>query len=384
MASDQVPKEVTRHISREVERELWARAAGRCQFDGCNRPLYKSPVTQESVNIAEKAHIYSFSEHGPRGWGPLKWKPAALNHTSNLMLVCHDCHKTIDGRKDGGRYPAALLQRWKSEHEARVYRVTGIAPNRKSQVVLYGANIGGNASPLQPGQANLALFPDWYPADERAIELSMSWTGEDRESEFWRTESENLDRCFDRMVRPRVAEDAHFSVFGFAPIPLLIKLGALLTDKVAAQVYQLHREPHQSWKWIDGDYPLDYHVLEPQVIDGPPALILSLSAKITRERVTSVVGNGVTIWELAIESPNNDFLKTPQHLSEFRTKCRKIVALITKIHGANCELSIFPAVPVACAVELGRIRMPKADSPWLIYDQQNQHGAFVPVLRIGG
>ena len=55
---------------REVERELWARAAGRCQFDGCNRPLFKSPVTQEQVNISEKAHIYSFSENGPRGWGP--------------------------------------------------------------------------------------------------------------------------------------------------------------------------------------------------------------------------------------------------------------------------------------------------------------------------
>ena len=63
-------EEVTRHIKREVERELWARAAGRCQFDGCNRPVFKSPVTQEPVNISEKAHIYSFSKIGPRGWGP--------------------------------------------------------------------------------------------------------------------------------------------------------------------------------------------------------------------------------------------------------------------------------------------------------------------------
>ena len=65
-------KEVTRYIKKEVERELWARAAGRCQFNGCNRILYKSPVTQERVNISEKAHIYSFSEDGPRGWGPFK------------------------------------------------------------------------------------------------------------------------------------------------------------------------------------------------------------------------------------------------------------------------------------------------------------------------
>lgn len=109
-------KEVTRHIKREVERELWARAAGRCQFSGCNRLLYKSPVTQEPVNISEKAHIYSFSEQGPRGWGPFKKHRSGLNHTSNLMLVCHDCHKKIDKEKDGGRYRAQLLIKWKEEH----------------------------------------------------------------------------------------------------------------------------------------------------------------------------------------------------------------------------------------------------------------------------
>jgi len=45
--------------------------AGRCQFNGCNRVVYRLTVTQEPVNISEKAHIYAFSEKGPRGWGPL-------------------------------------------------------------------------------------------------------------------------------------------------------------------------------------------------------------------------------------------------------------------------------------------------------------------------
>ena len=102
--SKQNIKEVTRYIKKEVERELWARAAGRCQFNGCNRILYKSPVTQERVNISEKAHIYSFSEDGPRGWGPLKWNLQGLNNVANLMLMCHDCHKKIDQDKEGKKY----------------------------------------------------------------------------------------------------------------------------------------------------------------------------------------------------------------------------------------------------------------------------------------
>jgi hypothetical protein len=136
------PDDVTRYIKREVERELWARAAGRCQFAGCNRLLYKSPVTQEPVNISEKAHIHSFSKDGPRGWGPFITNKEQLNDVPNLMLVCHDCHEKIDKEKDGGRYSAKLLQEWKLKHEKRIAIVSGVDPKKNSHVLLYGANIG--------------------------------------------------------------------------------------------------------------------------------------------------------------------------------------------------------------------------------------------------
>ena len=62
-----MPKEVTRSIPVSVQCLLWGKAAGRCEFSGCNQPLWKSSVTQEQINIAEKAHIYSFSGEGARG-----------------------------------------------------------------------------------------------------------------------------------------------------------------------------------------------------------------------------------------------------------------------------------------------------------------------------
>ncbi len=117
-------KILSRQIRHDVERRLWALAAGRCEFHGCNRPVFKSPVTQEHVNILEKAHIYSFAEKGPRGHGPLKKNQ--INDISNLMLVCHDCHKKIDQDKKGIRYSAKLLQTWKQEHEKRIAIVTGV------------------------------------------------------------------------------------------------------------------------------------------------------------------------------------------------------------------------------------------------------------------
>ncbi len=377
-------KEVTRYIKREVERELWARAAGRCQFNGCNRVVYRSPVTQESVNISEKAHIYAFSDKGPRGRGPFKWNLDGLNDVANLMLMCHDCHKKIDRKKDGDRYQAPLLIKWKEEHERRIDVVTGVNPGKKSYIVLYGANIGEETSLLQPAHAKWAVFPKWYPVEERPVTLAMTWEGKDDEPGYWETEEQNLARNFERRILPLMEDGSHFSIFGFAPIPLLIRLGAFFTDKTAVQVYQLQREPEQTWQWEDEVRRSDYTLVEPDSFDHPPALVLSLSATINRERITSVLGPDVSIWELTIPRPNNDFLKTTAQLSEFRRVCRELMVRIAEKHGNKESLSIFPAIPVACAVDLGRIRMPKAEMPWVIYDQNNNRSTFVKALGIGG
>jgi hypothetical protein len=40
-------------------------------------------------------------------------------------------------------------------------------------------------------------------------------------------------------------------------------------------------------------------------------------------------------------------------------------------------------MPAALAVEFGRIRMPKADLPLLIYDENRETGGFKPALTIG-
>ena len=133
-------------IKYTVERELWGRAAGRCQFSGCNKILYRSSVTQETVHSAEKAHIYSVSEQGPRGWKDSNGSSKILNDIYNLMLLCSECHCKIDQKNTGGSYTAELLQRWKREHELRVEIVTGIDSDKKSHVILYVANIGKEES----------------------------------------------------------------------------------------------------------------------------------------------------------------------------------------------------------------------------------------------
>jgi len=381
-----VIRRITRNIPRETERLLWACAAGRCQFSGCNRILYRSPVTRETVNISEKAHIYSVSKDGPRGWGLFASKKHDLNHASNLMLVCHDCHKTIDQDKSGERYSADLLSEWKRQHELRVAVVTGIHPDKKSHVVLYGANIDEQHSPLHPSAAVEAMFPDRYPAGARPINLSMSCTHEELTSAYWMTEANHLRRVFDRDIRPRIQEanPCHFSLFCLAPQPLLILLGTLFSDRVPVDVYQLHREP-QTWKWCSHPEGFSFKVSEPENVDCDPVLIVSLSDRVGRDRITSILTSNVSIWELSVPDCHNDFLRSQAQLTMFREALRKLIISIKEAHGQSQPLKIFPAMPIACAVELGRVRMPKADMPWIIYDQNNKAGRFIETIpMIGG
>ena len=106
--ADEPRKVTSRDISRSIESMLWGRAAGRCEFQGCNQELYKSRITQEPVNIAQKAHIYAFSSAGPRG--NRRAARASLNAIENLMLVCGACHTTIDKQWTRKRYTVAMLQ----------------------------------------------------------------------------------------------------------------------------------------------------------------------------------------------------------------------------------------------------------------------------------
>ena len=378
------PFKLIRALKRDVERELWGRASARCEFSDCNRLLYKSPVTQEAVNLAEMAHIYSFSKNGPRGWGIFTLMPAALNDVGNLMLVCHDCHKKIDQDKTGERYSADLLKKWKSEHETRVRIATGITANKRSHVVLYGSRIGDENSPLQTAVAFDAMFPDWNPAEDRSVNLSMNSALDDSTNEFWIAQAAHLRKEFNRHIRARIdeAQPNHFSVFALASQPLLILLGSLFTDKVPAVVYQPHREP-KTWKWKSHPDGFAFRITEPMDKTGNPALVFSLSAKITPERVESVLDGRISIWEMTIDQPHNDFLRSEAQLSMFREAVRKLMVAIQAGHPNATDLKVFPAMPVSCAVEFGRVRMPKADLAWVIYDQNPKHQKFIQTITIG-
>lgn len=382
-------KEITRYIGVPTQCMLWGRAAGRCEFNGCNKILYRSTVTQELANLAEKAHIYSFSEEGPRGRGKFAKNEKDLNNLENLMLVCESCHKVIDTVQKTEKYNADLISGWKKEHEQRVEVVTGITSDKKTHVIFYESNIHKNSSRLDKREAYDAIFPDHYPVSPEPIRLSMDWKAQDNQDSFWTTESNNLNEEFTSKIEPLLREreqpTLHFTLFALASMPLLIKLGSLFTDKVNVNVRQRLREP-ATWRWQEAPTDFDFVIKEPENFDHPPVLIFSLTDKIEHKRVFDVLRTEVSIWEMTADEQfrGSNMIISSEQLGIFRTKVRNLLNRIRKEHGLATTLSIFPTMSISCSIELGRVRMPKVEMPWDIYDHNSDAKAFIKTITLGG
>lgn len=339
-------------------------------------------MTQRELNVAQRAHIRSFSRFGPRGRQGLSKE--LLNSASNLMLVCHQCHVDIDSGDGPQIYPSELLLHMKRKHEERVELVTGIAADSSSHILLYGSNIGDQSPYLSFRQAATAMMPARFPASRNAFVLQMSNVAlADLEQTFWANEDENLKRLFEKRVREPLSEpggERHLSVFALAAQPLLVRFGTLLGDIAEVDVYQRHREP-QTWTWPASAEPLKFEVVEPLTSDGTPALLVDISGRVTEDRIHRVLGEGASIWRLTVASPHNDIIKSRDHLAAFRAAARPLFSTIKEKHGQNTPLHVFLVAPVSVCVELGRVRMPKADMPWLLYDHHNVHG-FKSVLNL--
>lgn len=368
-------------VSPRSRQTLWTRSCGRCQF--CNEQLLGDWLSgKDELNNGYVAHIVAESPGGPRG-NPIR-SPQLADDVNNLMLLCNAHHRLIDGHDTWQDYPEALLLQMKVAHETRIDIVTGIAPERASRVLLYSARVGEHDCPARLDLAKAAMLPDRFPDAREPISLDLPRCDfADHEPEYWEFQPANLRRQFERKVRDQLADGhiKHLSVFALAPQPLLIELGRLLSDIPAVTVHQLHREP-QGWDWRDSREPPVFKTSQRDGLGDKVALILSLSATITDERIEAVLGDA-PIWRITVAKPDRDVIHQREDLGRFRETVRRTLDQIKAVHGQDATIHVFPAMPLSAAVELGRVWMPKADLPLLIYDENRALGGFEARLTIG-
>lgn len=371
-----------RYIRPEVERLLWGVAAGRCEFEGCNKVLYRHEVTGESDNYAEKAHIYAVNPGGARFCPDSE---GFKNSIKNLMLVCPQCHITIDRNEQ--RYSPEVLFDMKRKHEVRTYTLTSIGAEMKSHMVYYTANIAGSNLSINDGDARSALASfGRFPTDDSPIDLAQRGNLiTDNEDVFYFANVDNLRRAVKSRVSDIVSAGESIALFALAPQPLLMYLGNLLNDKYNVMVFQCHRRDNDKWSWSKSSGSIQFRTVFPEenATAIKIALVFSLSSNILPERVYSVLGNDVLIYSMTIDEPNRNFVTDPDVMDNFVAKSREVMEAIKQRHGKTADINIFPAMPASLAIRFGMDYMGKTDNPLVIYDEQPEKG-FVKALTLGG
>lgn len=365
-------------IPQPVVCKLWSKAGGRCHL--CNKPLYEDDLTFYTINKSHIAHILSWTPNGPR----YEAGRSELLRTdfSNLMLVCMDHNKLFDVGAAVGEYTEERLLNIKKEHEDRIDIATSIIPENQTTPLVYMSKILGCKMHISDSEIRNAVFPNFYPKIDEKISFNLQVN--DTDSDFWNTEKKNMEIYFTRDLKPKLEDGtiSHLSVFGFAPQPLLIYFGYLLGDKYTTDIYPLQRNPKE-WKWREtGHEKINYKKKYPTDLKHQPVLTISLSDKITEERVIASIGNNYSRWDISIEKPDREFLTNKEYLYEFSRIISAVLDEIKNAHGISTELKILPVMPIATAIEFGRRIDPKYSMPIKIYNHNEKSQVFEPVLDI--
>lgn len=363
------------YLSPTLRRDLWVAAAGRCEFRGCCKPIDQDFLTKKRCNVSEYAHIIADSPAGARGVAGVSEQLAA--DPSNLMLLCFDCHARVD--RDGlqNPYTAEQLRAMKREHEERIqliYSATGV---KESLPILMSFPVGAQVPIIEIEQVRHAILENSgyrrFPLGRHIHIDRADFDVQDGAQDFWSMADRAVCSIYDRQILPELTSrdgPSHLTVAAFAPIPMLMKLGALLGDKTEAMVLDL---PSDGWLWdkrADCPAPEFIHAI-PGTLPREVAIAVSISNQIVRP-------DGREVLEFRAKEPNRGILRTEAHLQMFR---REFNAFLMGLVRAGARvLHIHPATPLCASVEIGRMLLPKMFEEIHVWEWQAPQ--WKPALRL--
>ena len=343
------------HLSPTVRRDIWVAVGGRCEFRGCCKPIDRDFLTKARCNVGEYAHIIADSPAGARGVAGESERLAS--DPSNLMLLCFGCHSRIDRQAQDNPYTAEQLRAMKREHEARIQRIYSATGVKESLPILMSFPIGAQVPVIEIGQVHHAMLENsgytCFPVD-RHIHIDRSdFDVQDDSADFWPRAEQVVTSLYERRILPELTlrdGPSHLSIAAFAPIPLLMKLGALLGDKTEAMVMDL---PNERWLW-----DRDANCVAPEFIyEVPKTLPREVAVTVSISNRASCP-EGMEVVEFRAKEPNRGIIRTEGHLFTFR---REFNAFLMGLFRAGARvLHIHPVTSLCASVEIGRMLLPKA------------------------
>lgn len=352
-------------------------SGGRCQFKGCNKFLFEHHLTKEKGNFGQMAHIVAYNN----GARKIELSDAYKNDHSNLMLLCPDDHKLVDDNPE--EYTIEILKGYKEDHENRIRQLTEVKDDRKTKVLVLKSIIGTQLVEVNETHIRKAIAPRFpYEHKFKTIDLTK-FSNEDLN--FYATAKKYIKDQISTFITEglNIEESSHISVFALAPIPLLAFLGNEIGNKIPVDAFQRHRDT-EDWTWKENEAPIEYtsKMIQKGSHPNKVALLISLSGKISTSLLPNTINNEFSIYELTIENPDFNFLKTKEDLQLFKMVYRKLLDEIKSENKNLKEIHLFPACPAPIGFHCGRELMPKIDPKILVYDFNKTRTGFYKTITI--
>lgn len=376
----------SRDIKPQTTLLLYVVAGGRCEFEGCNKYVVRHPLTHDYGNYGQRAHIVAFKQGASRG--DEKDRPEDINSLENLMLLCPPCHHLIDTVKPQD-YPRELLEKYKREHEERIFWQTEAKPDYKTTVVQFKALINGQMVDIPVPNVKAAVASSRrYMNDPRGYLIDS--TGVEGEgAAYYQAARDNIRIKVAKLYAGGMdlEKTQHISLFALAPMPLLIYLGNQLSNKIAVDAFQRHRDT-DDWIWKTSGEPVGHQfgVVREGTDKTKVALLFSLSGTIGLEKLPPVIMNDFYVYEITVATgiPNPMYLRLKADLDNFRHTYREALRTLERAHPSLTSIHLFPACPAPVAVSIGLDVLPKTDPALLVYDNDKAKGGFNFVFEVNG
>jgi len=211
----------------------------------------------------------------------------------------------------------------------------------------------------------------------------------DEEQQSWELASLFQERL---MRKLRELGQTRLAAFSFAPIPLSVHLGYVMSDRLDAHLFQYHRDSNRlDWIWredAEGDSTMSVTGVPAETIREPIEVVLrlSLSHEVLRHETLDAVGDGRRVLEidLTVPKPSVLWLQRQEQLRALDHQFREIMQAIDRLVPACPLLHLFYAGPVPGAIRLGQAINPRTAPPIALYQyDRRQTPRHNRVLTLG-
>lgn len=357
----------------------------------CARSVLDTRSYFHTVLVGQMAHNVGASDTpgSPRGDSPLT--EGERSAAANLLLLCPDCHRTIDAKDLRDLYTEEFLRKVKADHEERVAKATNFEVMRRTLVISTRAQVRGSGvhpTPREIAESMVSSNLQAHVRDGEVVQVVLDIQDSEDDSWVWNRARARMDSALERLAR-EVGQGSvdHVSVFAIAPIPILAYLGSRLDDKLTVEVFERRRATTtQVWCWDDTtpEVKFEFTASAPDLLATDVLVVVSVSGTVDEERIpTDVSGSARIDLRPVGVMPRLGLVDSRHTRDALQAAWLGVLGTMEASWPRAQRVHVLGAVPASLAVFIGQSRIRQVHPAFIVY-QRHSAGAYAPTPAIDG